>query len=478
MREPYTDTLEGLVDDALEREKVDDRAAAKPALAVALRVSLDELAAKLDEHPLATEEDARALEGGVLWLDELFAAHVERTGKQGKLEAADTRAKSTERVERGAWPEAFERWDRARPLSLAAALWCDKVGPRLEEARRKPPAWAMCVAEPVAHLFSKVRREEERNGQRTLRLPDEVLVRIAHSAATIGADTLDALMIDRGVKLFGSLASHRVLRWQIFTGHRQALEGNSDPRVIRVDGGWSTLAHDVLGMKGKRAADEVRDIVEAMHATELPLPPRGNYQRLLLREAHTPRGRGQQWIKLVLGTALLPDYVHELQEAVGHTLEGRRAVRLVPVLDVPPGIGRDNERGAQATLSMLLVAYMRDNAREHLEHGGVELDNATLTELARRAGLTRDMTGPLLDRWTHDGDDGPAFLKLEGTRYTLGDTHAAARTFIEDGGRRELEGREAGKKGARRRRAKLAKGGRPDGRKAMARVDQIPHLTR
>src|SRR5690606_18257102 len=131
-----------------------------------------------------------------------------------------------------------------------------------------------------------------------------------------------------------------------------------------IDGGWSTFANDVLGMRGKKAAEQVRDIIEAMHATELPLPPHGNYTRLLIREAHTPRGRGgQQWIKLLVGWALLPDYVDELQAKLGNTAEARRAARLVPLLDVPPLVGRDNEQGAQAAFSMLLVAYMRDHAR-------------------------------------------------------------------------------------------------------------------
>ena len=59
-----------------------------------------------------------------------------------------------------------------------------------------------------------------------------------------------------------------------------------------------------------------------------------------------------------------------------------------------------------------------------------------------------------------DYNEIPAFLKREGGLYTLGDAHAAARTFIEEGGRRELEGSKAGKKGASRRRATLAKGAR------------------
>ena len=51
---------------------------------------------------------------------------------------------------------------------------------------------------------------------------------------------------------------------------------------------WSkdkrSRAHDVLDMKGNKAADQVRGIIEAMHATELRLPSHDNDSRLLIRE--------------------------------------------------------------------------------------------------------------------------------------------------------------------------------------------------
>ncbi len=427
----------------------------------------DDGAAALGTNELPTREIEAVEESSMLRPDAKLVAYLESIGPNGKAIAEGIRDKArslwaehkktggTKVWQRWLDPDSedmmFPRWAKA----LLQVLWLDVVTPQLERAAIKPASLVMAIAEPVTHLFSRVHREEERNGQRVLPLPGDVIVRVAKDAAAIGADTLNAIMVDRGIKLLGSVAAHRVLRWQIFTAHRQALEENPDPRVIRVDGGWSVLANDVLKMEGKKAPDQVRDIIEAMHATELPLPPQGVYSRLLIRTVYPAVGRRQGRIELVLGTALLPDYVHSLKRLMGTSHDARRALRLVPVLELPPFVGRNNEHGAQATFSMLLVAHLRDHARELVQEGGVRIDDPTLVRLADAAGLPRSSVAPVMDRWFHDGDDGPALLKRAGDRITLGDAHQVALKFIEQGGQLELDGAEAGKKGVARRRAKL-----------------------
>jgi hypothetical protein len=395
--------------------------------------------------------------------DKLLAEYLSSLGPSGVQSGAAWRRLVVERE--AASGDAFINWrfiDRlGAPLftdlapalrQLAFVLWADVVFPKLRHERGKAPALVMAVAEPVAHLFSPARREEEKNGQRALRLSGDVLVRL-NAAAVIDAQSLNAIMANRGIKLYGSVASHRVLRWEIFTAHRQALEKNPDPRVLRFEGGWAPFAYDELKMKGGKAAEQVRDIIEAQHATEIPLPPDGEYSRLLIRETHTPRGRGQQWIKLILGTALLPDYVHELQQAMGAKRGASRASRLVPILDLPPFVGdRQNEYGAQATLSMLVVAHIRDYARDLVLHAGVVIDQDTFRRLGREAGLPPDSVCPIIDRWTQDGTDAPALLKRVAVdRYTLGDAYVIQREFIERGGRSEIDGQIGGLKAVARR---------------------------
>jgi hypothetical protein len=453
VRERYTDTLEGLVDDALEREKVDDRATAKPALAGALRVSLDKLAAKLSERPLATEEDARALEGGVLWLDELFAAHVERTGEQGKLEAADTRAKSTERVERGAWPEAFERWDRARPLSLAVALWRDEAGPRLEEARRKPASLARVVAVNVLDLYSRQYEPSRiRNGQQALMFPEQrgcVLVPSLYDGTL-------ASILERGVELLASETGIDLLEWEVTEAHRQYIEQPSDFRHLSIEGGWSALAHEKLELTSRKAPEMVRAIVLAQaHLRFESTGFRGNLLTYSEPRKHAPWQRSR--VTITLGDMLLPGFTHALREQLGSaTLGAREAGRLVPVLGKTALVGRRNDYAAQRRMVWLFAIAMRDHAEDIAQYGHVSMPLEAWTTLANEAGLPRSskLLADVMRAW-ETGSDGaePLIVRVPGERdrFTLHESRRPALDFIVEGGQRSTKRRAEGKAGAAKR---------------------------
>jgi hypothetical protein len=364
---------------------------------------------------------------------------------------------------------------------IAWAIWCDEVrhadGVRrpLEEVARKPVALVRHVHDAVASLFTR-RPEVEYSGVQlslplrhggTFRLRDEALVSQLALADEATLATWRREAVRRGVALFGSVTGHRVIRHQIKAGHEQVLSGNPDPRVIVIEGGWSGYA-ERLGVAGKKAAEQVRDVVEAEHACEIPLPD-GSYGTLLSREIR-PGFRGRPaLLRLILGTALLPHYTNDLRRLMGaraKTREGAMALRLVPVLDLPPFVGgRSNEHGPQATLSMDVVKLIRDRARELVEDGGVLLDATAFARMAESVGVPLAMAAAVLDRWTRDGDDGPALLKRVGPdRYTLGDAHAAARAFLEESGRTSLKRSEAALAETERRRGRLEGGGARRGR--------------
>lgn len=345
----------------------------------------------------------------------------------------------------------FTTFHAARAVALV--LWFDRVRNELEREKRKPPALVYAVAMPVARALSGVRTQEP-NGQLMLvSSPDESVF----DMALADVDALKRGMIDKGIERFGSTIAHKVLRHQIFTGHAQAIGGHPDPRLVNIEGGWGGYA-SILGLKGGDKATALREIVEAQGATELVLP-NGTRARMLSVE-YTEAKRGHPaHLRLILGTPLLPDYVFELQRALPRGRNRDLAGRLVPILPIPQLFGRPNEHGKLATLSMMLVLHMREHAVDLASYGGIILSDDELSSLARESGLKPDFTRTAIRRWTNDGDDAPAFLKLsESERFTLGDAHKAARDFLEMSGRVTLGARTGGQRAAEKRRLKRLAG--------------------
>ena len=166
------------------------------------------------------------------------------------------------------------------------------------------------------------------------------------------------------------------------------------------------------------------------------------------------RGRVAGPIEITLGTMLLPYHVYELSRKDAKTLAEREARKLVPVVDIPPLVGRLNDHGAQATLSMLVVRELRNDARALADGNGVELGDEAWARLAREALLPATVLRRVIDRWCHDGDDGPAFLsEVSPGRYRLGSTHKAAQDFLDESGRVELMQQARGRHGAAKARA-------------------------
>lgn len=420
----------------------------------------------LDGPAPATDAEACALEDGLPFADARFAAFLETRGANGGKAARAIREKGSARAEAGGaamwalWtdretmPAGF-RW----ALLLARVVWTDVTAPRL----RQRAALVRPVFQDVTRLHSRTFRREERNGQGLIRFTDgapPVELVAPPNLPTFELGTLEPLLA-RGLDKLGSVTGHKVLRWEVNEGHERYMRGKADPRALRVEGGWAALAHDVLQLASNKARGDVREIVlaQAHCRFELPNGTRGN-----LLSYTEPKGQGggaargkRAVVTITLGDALLPSFVHTIES---RSLAGRAARRLVPLLDLPPLVGRPNEHGAQATLSMLLAAEFRDRARELLEHEGVRLTLEDFQGLAERAGLPRDAAGlmAIIDRWMHDGPDGPALLRAVGRdRYTLGPAHRAALDFMLAGGRLEQGGEAGGKASARKRAATLTR---------------------
>jgi hypothetical protein len=399
--------------------------------------------------------------------DDVLAAMLEHVGPKGRELAASVRKGSAERLQQQgageislaeAWlpwlPNPAEGGRVRRHEALVAALWHDVVCPSL----RKPLALTRAIYAPVVGLLAKREMQHDAStGERTLTSGSAVLARV------VNIDASALRYFDTGLELFDSIHAHRILFHLASEGHRRALDASVlDPRALRYPGGYGALA-EACGIRGDKGTAQVRAIVEAMSTLDIPLAP-GRWAHLFSRDFTEAKGRRQAHLAIVLGTPLLPDYVGELRAAVGeHGVAAQRTRDLIPLLPVPPVIGRPNEQGRQATLAMRVVAELRDHAPDLARQWGAPLPPSRFKELAEASHLPVAMAPRVLEHWLQDhGAGGPAFLKMVDTdRYTLGDAHLAERQFLEASGQLTLDSRAAGRQSAdKRARARRRAGGR------------------
>ena len=143
----------------------------------------------------------------------------------------------------------------------------------------------------------------------------------------------------------------------------------------------------------------------------------------------------------------MPHYVYELQ--------GENRI-LIPWPPAVPLVGRPNEHGAQRALRLRLLIELRKRARELVLNGGVRLTEERWVSLAQEAMLPVSVLQAVIDRWTQDGEDGPAFLKVvDRNSYTIGEAHKEVRDFLEDAGRLAEAGARAGQRSVQRKRDRL-----------------------
>jgi hypothetical protein len=96
---------------------------------------------------------------------------------------------------------------------------------------------------------------------------------------------------------------------------------------------------------------------------------------------------------------------------------------------------------------MELMIEFRKRAREIALTGGVILKKTNFELIAEKAALPKKILPKIMDWWTRDGDDAPAFLnQIEKDRYTLGDAYHTARDFIISAGKKEISASKSGKK--------------------------------
>ena len=443
------------------------------------------VAALLFTGPKPTEDEARATvgttHGPALRWDADFANVLEGMGGKRARELAEAvREKAAKRAAADPplggdlwklWAD-LERGNGYAPRwleALARALWHDKWKPALVRERRPvalPVAgWSMVMGvlagrtvEPGADGRDVL---VDREGRAVGRFEAPRL------ATAVYAEALEALALG-GVRELATVAAARFVPW-----FAHAVQRRPDETAALVFEGaagvnaYGTVA-GAMGMDPEKHASAVRGLLMALQCTWFEYA--GREGGLLMAEYDGRRGRGHRSrLKLTPSSLWLSATVHDLPEGAEH-----RALAPIPLLPnfAPPFVGDPSERGALARLYLRILAELAHGNRDLASGIGAHIPGARWAELAREEGVRRPP--PLLvtlvqDRWTRDGDDGPAVFERVGPdRWHLAPRFAAEREMLEAGGKQRIGASVGGKLAAKAKaeaRGRLADGKRGKGRR-------------
>lgn len=328
---------------------------------------------------------------------------------------------------------------------LAGIIWNDWVKKRIELLIKKPPALPLMTLEFVKKPMRKGTKFDQKKGL----ILDQNGAPIAKVGRTnplqvpsVELETVQKILAKGNAKELSTINSHRLFRWEVATVTNQLIEGNPDMRAIRVEGGFSELAILIGAGAGRKAAEQVREIVIWQANTILDMPnEQGNMISYHLR---TGGYKTKGLLTIILGEMMLPHYVFQLLGVERKKVEGRQ---LVPIVDLPPLVGRPADHGPQANFQMELMVAFRKRAVEFVQDGCIFLPESELKILADESGLPRKILRKVMDRWVQDGTDGPSFLTvMDKDRYSLGKSYSIAQEFIISAGKKSIEKSKAAKR--------------------------------
>lgn len=357
--------------DASDASAVLTEATQAPEFSAPVRAELVAALTRLElDRPLPAHEDMedRSADAGMLWLDALAADHLAGLGGPGSEFAEKLRQAATSR-----WMGRF---------APATDLW-------LQWRRPAGGAWP-----PFVRLLV---RAVESGGATVQRTPAATVrtkpcagavtpSRVPMIALPVARVLLDALGPGGPEGISQNIDAHRFIRW--FIQPVQAVPGRE---AITVES-WAALAADIGG------SDRTRKHLPAIITTlaevvvEIPNGP----LRFIYECRETSRGQ----ISLRAGNAF--------------TLAASTATgRAVPVLPMPPAIGRRNDHAPDATLQFALMTLLAERAAAPADTGRLLLGPEELRWLAGRAGMSVSRARRTLTAWS-DGLAGENLLTRSG----------------------------------------------------------------
>lgn len=336
------------------------------------------------------------------------------------------------------WIRPTERGKGALAL-VVEATWERRVrGPIESKVGAALPARSLEAFLDVT-VPPKRRARQRQDGQYELILPDERIVGLVEPGPRLPVVTVEA--VEALVGPSSSSIGLRVVRYVAREAFDRSIAGGTGARII-IEGGFQALAN-VLGLKGRRSAEELPAVLDALASLRVELGRRGHTWLLQWsRRDHT--------ITLTAGDGLLPGSVHALDRL---SPEERARARLVPIPRLTPDpVLSPQYRARENALQLVTMGLFAERARELVERGGIEVLDRDWRTLADRAGLPyAKVRDRVLPAW-QSGEE--RFLAYAGTRWTLGPAYEDERRHLELAGGMRARAAERGRRGARRRHGK------------------------
>jgi len=403
-------------------------------------------------------------DGSMFRLDVAAATMLEGLGDYGRRYAAEIRRVSVSRalnagttgLDDDSTGELLHIWSPLpgeAPLfvqGLTKVVFHDVVEPQIQRAHENPPALSVTIAEDLARLLRRGVRVDAERGV----LTDHRGNTLCRIASATGGDSApseqDLEVVSDNVASLRTLQAHRVIRFIITESHAAWILEADRYNEVLVQRGWTGLAEAVGVGRSKNAVQHLRRLLEVLSRLRFDWPSDCD-GRILSFEFARAVGHGPSSLQIRVGEALLPGFVHTLNN---QKQKERLARLLVPVLPLPPLCGRKGDWGPQATLQMLAVVELQGHPHELAAGGGVPIPQKRWRELAEEAGLSPSTLVNVVEAWTEDRAAKRPFLQRRiGDRYSLADTRA--HEFLVTGAKRRVTGRDRGRRSATRRKKRV-----------------------
>jgi hypothetical protein len=355
----------------------------------------------------------------------------------------------------GRWPDRFAH-------AVGFALWRGEVADAVERKRselaRRLPGITVAAAEGIARVATRqLKLRFEGAGSEVIRPDPHRSGQVVVVAELLPTSIIEA---SRDLSVLGGryalpLAETIIERSQL---------GSAGSVLVTADGArthwpsWQVLASEALGARsGELHSDDVRNIRRAawsLAGLRIRWPDGVVSSALWALDDQPPApgnpGRGPVFTlseRAQYGATFRAFQANGARAGGGAEREMLRIVPLCRPRNVPPVPGSNRTTyGPQGTFRRLLWLHFTRHGEHMLEpEGGVPVTNLHIRDMADAASLPRALAPAMLPHLVRRD----AVRELRAGRYAPADEVTAK--FIEDGCRRRQEGREAARRGGRRR---------------------------